>query len=198
MAANRGHLRRRRCRLAVHKCSRKRIGVLGEMMERHVRHDTEEDVEVLAALAARANATYQKWADAGWRPPGLEHERSRWRERFDDPVAWNAVALCSGECLGCVSFTDARAQEGHGRRIRSLAHLSRMFVDPENWGHGIASLLLNRAVDEMRNRGYQQAQLFTPDKNVRSRRFYERHAWRPGEEIRRWRGLVLIRYSLDL
>ena len=73
-----------------------------------------------------------------------------------------------------------------------------MFVDPEYWGRGIGSLLLDRAVEEMRNRSYRQAQLFTASKNLRSRRFYERNAWLSGEETRRWHGLVLIRYSLDL
>ena len=159
-------------------------------MEFRVRYATENDLEVLAALVVRANATYREWAGASWRPPGIEHERLRWRERFDDSAAWNAVAVASGQCLGCVSFTDARTQEGQGQRITGPAHLSRMFVDPEQWGRGIGSLLLRAAVDEMRQRRYRQAQLFTPDENHRSRRFYEGHGWRPGEETRRWHGLV--------
>ena len=167
-------------------------------MEVRVRHATEEDFEALAALVVRANATYREWADAGWTPPGIEHERLRWREQFDDTAAWIAVAVEGGELLGCVSFTDARTQDGRGRPIPRLAHLSRMFVDPANWGRGIGSLLLDRALVEMRDRGYRQAQLFTPERNSRSRRFYERHAWQPGEETRGWHGLVLTRYSLEL
>jgi ribosomal protein S18 acetylase RimI-like enzyme len=73
-----------------------------------------------------------------------------------------------------------------------------MFVDPEHWRRGIGRLLLDRAVEEMRKRGYRKAELFTPTRNIRSRRFYERHACCSGEETRRWRGLVLILYSLDL
>ena len=138
-------------------------------MEVRVRHATEEDFEALAALVVRANATYREWADAGWTLPGIAHERLRWREQFDDTAAWMAVAVEGGELLGCVSFTDARRQDGRGRPIPRLAHLSRMFVDPANWGRGIGSL-----------------------------RFYERHAWHPGEETRGWHGLVLTRYSLEL
>jgi ribosomal protein S18 acetylase RimI-like enzyme len=57
---------------------------------------------------------------------------------------------------------------------------------------------LNHAVENMRRRGYERAQLFTPAGNVRSRRFYERNAWRLGEETRHWQGLVLVQYGLDL
>ena len=167
-------------------------------MEVHVRQATEADLEVLAALVARGNATYREWAGASWRAPRIDHERLRWRQQFDDPAAWNPVAVASGDCLGCVSFTDARAEEGRGKAIPGVAHLSRMFVDPQNWGCGIRSLLLLRAVQEMRERGFRQAQLFTPEKNIRSRRFYERHGWCAGDEIRRWQGLPLIRYCLDL
>ncbi len=167
-------------------------------MDVRCRQATEDDVEALAVLVARANASYRDWADADWKPPGIEHDRLRWRERFDDAAAWNAVAVASSRLLGCVSLTDAREEDGDGPSIPGLAHLSRMFVDPEHWRRGIGSLLLDRAVEEMRKRGYRKAQLFTPKRNIRSRRFYERHAWRPGEETRRWQGLVLIRYSLDL
>lgn len=167
-------------------------------MELRIRLAKPEDLDALAALVGRANVTYREWTGTGWRPPAIAHERLRWRERFDDVAAWNAVAVSRGDLLGCVSFTDARALEGLGRAIPGVAHLSRMFVDPEHWGRGIGSRLLNHAVENMRRRGYERAQLFTPAGNVRSRRFYERHAWRLGEETRHWQGLVLVQYGLDL
>ena len=167
-------------------------------MELSVRRATEDDLDSLAALVVRANATYREWAGDSWAPPGIDHERGRWRERFHDPAAWNAVAVSNGERCGCVSFTDAREGKGAGEAIPELAHLSRLFVDPGSWGQGIGSLLLTRAVEEMHTRGYSRAQLYTAAGNERSRRFYERHGWVAGEETRQWQGLVLIRYSLPL
>jgi GNAT superfamily N-acetyltransferase len=109
-------------------------------MELRVRLASEDDLDVLTSLVARANATYRQWASPDWEPPGIAHERLLWGERLGDAAAWNAVAV-SSSVLGCVSFTDARLEEGRGRRIPGLAHLSRMFVDPEHWGRGIGSLL---------------------------------------------------------
>jgi GNAT superfamily N-acetyltransferase len=167
-------------------------------MEARVRLASMDDLDALASLVVRANGTYREWAGPGWDPPTLAHERSRWRERFEDAAAWNAVGESTDKLLGCVSFTDARVRQGRGKRIPDLAHLSRMFVFPEHWGHGIGGLLLNRAVEEMRPRGYKQAQLFTPSANLRSRRFYERQGWHLGEETRRWQGLLLVQYRLSL
>ena len=163
-----------------------------------VRLASADDLDALSSLVARANASYHEWAGPRWEPPGPAHERSRWGERFDDPVAWNLVAVSNSVLLGCTSLTDARTEEGRGREIPGLGHLSRMFVDPEHWGRGIGSALLSRAVDEMRLRRYESAQLFTPTGNARARQFYEQRGWRLDEETRDWQGLLLVRYTLDL
>jgi GNAT superfamily N-acetyltransferase len=157
-----------------------------------------DDLDALAALVVKANATYREWAGSRWNPPGLVHERSRWQARLKDGAAWNAVAEAGDEIVGCVSFTDARTEEGRGDDIPGLAHLSRMFVLPERWGHGIGGRLLTRGVDEMRRRGYEEAQLFTPVENARARGFYEHHGWRVGSATRPWQGLMLIQYHLSL
>jgi GNAT superfamily N-acetyltransferase len=97
-----------------------------------------------------------------------------------------------------VSFTQAHVAEDVKKSIPGVAHLSRMFVEPEYWGRGIGSLLLGRAVEEMRSRGYERAQLFTAAGNIRSRCFYERHRWRLEEETRPWQGLLLVRFTREL
>jgi RimJ/RimL family protein N-acetyltransferase len=164
-----------------------------------VRPISAADLDALSELVTRANARYREWASPEWRPPGIDHERERWRERLEDSAAWSVLAASvGGRPLGCVSFTDARASGAGDIPIAGLAHLSRMFVDPPYWGRGLGTLLLERAVAEMRNRGYRRAQLYTAVGNARSRRFYERHGWDHGDETRRWHGLILIRYTLDL
>ncbi len=90
--------------------------------------------------------------------------------------------------VGCVSFTDARTASGEGRKIAGLAHLSRMFVDPIHWRARVGTALLTEATDEMRQRDYDQAQLFTAIFNAGSRAFYEHHGWRLGTETRSGKG----------
>jgi len=121
-----------------------------------------------------------------------------WQARLEDAAAWNAVAEGRSELPGCVSFTDARTEAGEGRTVAGLAHLSRMFVDPIHWRAGVGTALLTAATEEMRRRRYEQAQLFTAILNTGSRAFYERRGWRLGNETQEWRGLRLIRYTLDL
>lgn len=142
-------------------------------------------------------ATWEEWAGPGWEAPEASDERRRWRDRIDDPRAWNVVAAGGDELLGCVSFTDARDDDG--RVTPARAHLTRLFVAPEHWGRGIGGELMRHAVEEMRGRGYSRAQLFTPAANAPARGFYERHGWRLSDaRARRWRGLPLARYALDL
>jgi len=167
-------------------------------MVTHIRTASPEDLESLASLVARANATYADWAGNGWEPPRAATERLSWQVRLEDAAAWNAVAEGRSELIGCVSFTDARSAAGEGKKVVGLAHLSRMFVDPIHWRAGVGTALLAAATEEMRRRCYAQAQLFTAILNAGSRAFYERHGWRRGDETREWKGLRLIRFTLDL
>jgi RimJ/RimL family protein N-acetyltransferase len=167
-------------------------------MSFRVRPASTDDLDALAALVTRANLTYRAWTGASWTPPGSTDERLHWAARLEDTFAWSAVAGSGGELLGCVSFTDVRANAGARTTIAGLAHLSRMFVDPAHWRAGVGTALLAAATKEMRRRRYERAQLFTAILNAGSRAFYERHGWRLGEETREWHGLRLIRYTHDL
>jgi GNAT superfamily N-acetyltransferase len=61
--------------------------------------------------------------------------------------------------------------------IPGMAHLAQLFVLPDWWGTGVAAMLHDAAVDEMRARAYARARLFTPALHARARRFYERRGW---------------------
>ncbi|MDP8969750.1 MAG: GNAT family N-acetyltransferase [Actinomycetota bacterium] len=53
-----------------------------------------------------------------------------------------------------------------------------IYVEPEVWGSGLGSALLDAAVDEL-STCYRTATLGVLRSNVRTRRFYEHHGWRP-------------------
>jgi GNAT superfamily N-acetyltransferase len=50
-------------------------------------------------------------------------------------------------------------------------------VLPDWWGRGVAPLLHDAAIAEMRVQGYRSARLFTPSAHDRAKRFYERRGW---------------------
>jgi hypothetical protein len=112
-------------------------------MEPQVRLSAPPDLDALAALVARANATYVEWAGRGWKPPGVAHERLHWSERLNDAAAWNAVAESDGDLLGCVNFTHAHGVDNDQTTIPGVAHLSRMFVDPNTGAAGSAAFFLD-------------------------------------------------------
>lgn len=132
-----------------------------------------EDAERLASLSRAAKLSYREWAQPGWEPPSLAAERSRWERRLADPAGWTLIASDARTELGTVHFTNARAERGEGAAIAGRAHLSGLFVLPTKWGQRIGGALLAAALEEMRNRGYREAQLFTAAANRRSRTFYE-------------------------
>ena len=158
-----------------------------------------EDADRLASLSRAAKLSYRAWAQPGWKPPSLAAERARWARRFADPAGWTLVASDSNTALGAVHFTDARSERGEGEAIAARAHLSGLFVLPPRWGEGVGGALLGAAVDEMRNRRYREAQLFTAVANRRSRIFYEGHGWQiDATNTHRHDDLWLARYELRL
>jgi GNAT superfamily N-acetyltransferase len=55
--------------------------------------------------------------------------------------------------------------------------LDALYVRPEAWGTGVAAVLYERAVAELRSRGVGTAELWVLENNLRARRFYERRGW---------------------
>jgi GNAT superfamily N-acetyltransferase len=158
-----------------------------------------EDAQRLASLSRAAKLSYREWAHPGWEPPSLAAERARWERRLVDPAGWTLIAFESNAALGTVHFTDARAEGGEGKAIAGRAHLSGLFVLPARWGEGIGSVLLEKAMAEMRSRGYRKVQLFTALANQRSRIFYKRRGWRAtAANTHKHDGLWLASYERSL
>ena len=68
-----------------------------------------------------------------------------------------------------------------------------LFVDESHWGTGLARELHGRAMEAL---GDRSARLFTPEAQVRARRFYEREGWRlVGRDERTDFGMPLVSYA---
>jgi GNAT superfamily N-acetyltransferase len=175
------------------------------MDEPNTRAATADDADAMNALFAAGVETYREFAPDGWRPPVPDSEETR--RTLADPATWAMVAVVEDEPVAHVSFLPARTRAAADSPrdwrerplIPGMAHLWQLFVGREWWGTGVAGILHDEAIAEMRTRGYELGRLFTPAAHPRARRFYERRGWvavdeRYNEDL----GLELVEYRLDL
>lgn len=167
------------------------------------RRATLDDLDTLIANVQAGLDSYGSFAPARWRAPRVAAERGRFEELLADPSSWALLAEVEGAPAGHVAFFPGRRRDTdepyHSWRVRQivpgLAHLWHLFVLPQWWGKGVAPLLHDAAIAEMRARGYTSARLFTPSGQTRARRFYERHGWAAsGEEWNSGLALALTEY----
>ena len=172
------------------------------------RRATVDDVDTVLGHVQAGFDSYTQFAPPGWQPPVAEIDRPRTRQFLGDRQTWALLALVDGVSVGHIAFLPAREWGTPPRRsgdplsrplIRGLAHLWQLFVLPEWWGGGVAPLLHERAIAEMRNRRFLEARLFTPSLHARARRFYERQGWSSrGEHWNEGLELMLCEYRLRL
>jgi len=102
-----------------------------------------------------------------------------------------------GELLGftaCGESRDPDATSGDGE-VRTF------FVAPGRWRQGVGRALMEAALDDLRERGYTEATVWSFDANARANAFYEAHGFaRDGtersEEV--WANIVEVRYRRPL
>jgi len=61
----------------------------------------------------------------------------------------------------------------------STAEVFAIYLAQQVAGKGVGRTLFARAIDELRNQGYDQAVLWVLEGNTRARRFYEAAGWTP-------------------
>jgi ribosomal protein S18 acetylase RimI-like enzyme len=135
---------------------------MGDMLM-HLRPARPDEALALARLAGRCDVV-------SGLPDQVEEDAAKLAERIADEDHWVAVAMVDGAVAGFACVRPGGAP--------TLGHLSNLFVEPELWGRGVGAWLLARAVDEMRARGWAEAELSVAVDNERARGFYERAGWR--------------------
>jgi ribosomal protein S18 acetylase RimI-like enzyme len=61
-------------------------------------------------------------------------------------------------------------------------HLSRLYVDPADWGRGVGRLLYDTAITHLHTSGFRTATLSVLEGNLRARAWYERLGWQATTE----------------
>ena len=164
-----------------------------------LRPATDADVQALACAVVDGVEVYRSFAPPEWSAPSLAHEVEALRALLADNDALCLVAEADGVLAGQVTILPA-ARAPHPVAGSALAHLRNLFVGRDFWGTGLARTLNAAAADAARERGYTEMRLFTPARQDRARRFYEREGWAqvgasfhdPGPDL----AMVEYRYAL--
>ena len=99
-----------------------------------------------------------------------------WREEFDDPRYAFRLAEADGDLVGFVKLGPPSVPvESRADRIE----LRQIYIDKAWLGQGIATVLMNWAINEARKRGAQELYLTVYVDNHRARRVYERYGFVP-------------------
>ncbi len=125
-----------------------------------------DDAEALADLLLRTELhAYAEIFPSEAPKPTHAELLADWNDRLIRSNVF--VATEAGEVVGVVA---AGTFEGAGQ-------LSRLYVTPERWGHGIGRALHDRCLADLELSGHGRATLWVLELNVRARSWYEGFGW---------------------
>ena len=110
----------------------------------------------------------------------VDERAIRWRDILQKAESQTFVARQGASIVGFVSFGKCR-DEG---APEEQGEIWALYAQPEVWGQGVGRTLLERAMQELRFRGYVGTSLWVLSRNERAVRFYEAFGFKriPGSE----------------
>lgn len=153
------------------------------------------DLSALVALSLAAARSDRGWAGGEWTPPDPVMARQLWWDRLRDPGAWVGVALSGLTRVGAAAAWPAPTLHG---RTPKLAYLSGPVVDPEWWGEGVGTALVEVALNALAARRFARAEIAIPAGNRRGRSFLEQRGWERAEPPRRRSPMAIVLYARDI
>jgi L-amino acid N-acyltransferase YncA len=126
----------------------------------------------------------------------VDEREARWREHnLVDRAIVTTVAERDAHIVGFAGVGSSRNRDADGE-------LYAIYVLPEEWGRGIGDALMADALERLRAQRLWNAILWVLEDNPRTRRFYERHGWRPDGATKHETYLdtdvPLVRYRISL
>jgi GNAT superfamily N-acetyltransferase len=103
----------------------------------------------------------------------------------------------SGELLGFTASGESRDPDASG----TVGEIRTFFVAPGRWRRGVGRALMAAALEDLLERGYAEATVWSFAGNVRANAFYEAHGFaRDGTEgfEEMWANIAVVRYRRPL
>jgi GNAT superfamily N-acetyltransferase len=152
------------------------------------------------AMVREELARYSEWAPHWKLGPAPPEMIERLESAFADPErTWVLLAEKDGELIGVASLALTTGINPNPPPPGTV-NLWQCFVRQDWQGRGVAGPLMDRALEEARERGFTRMVLWSAAGAAQARRFYEREGWTltGEEEPEASIGLPLVQYALDL
>lgn len=169
-----------------------------------IRPATTADAQAIAELHVRAwQWAYKDLLSADYLA-GLSLTLDRRVERFETTIAQMPAHTRTWliEQAGSLAGFALTAPSRDSDASPATAEVQAIYLAPEAIGKGIGRTLFAHAVEDLRQRGYQEAILWVLANNQRARTFYEAAGWTPDGAHRTEErpGILLdeVRYHLTL
>ncbi|WP_327716332.1 GNAT family N-acetyltransferase [Streptomyces sp. NBC_00490] len=134
---------------------------------RVIRTAVPAEAEVVAALHARARATYY--------PDGVPDDGTDWLAAWQGAIARpDGHVLCLVDDGRVVALASFRTSEG---APAETVELFQFHVDPDRWRSGLGTALHAACVEQWRADGKRTAALAVHVDNARAQAFYARQGW---------------------
>ncbi|MGH3740260.1 MAG: GNAT family N-acetyltransferase [Micromonosporaceae bacterium] len=161
------------------------------MPEFLVRPQRQDDIDALAEVHVRSwQAGYQGLMpadflaaqDPAWR---ARQRRESWgRPDFAHVRGLVAEEVATGSVVGFANFGPGRAGDKRGWSAGDLAtdsegELYALYVHPDHWGRGAGGLLLDAALDGLRDAGLTPIRIWVLDGNTRALSAYRTRGFAP-------------------
>jgi len=104
---------------------------------------------------------------------GVTSPADEWERLISDPDLIVLVAERRGEPAALALLCRSTDDDSDPARV---ALLDRLYTEPASWRRGLGRALLDAAIDELRERSFQEVTLWTAEWNT-SRGFYETLGW---------------------
>jgi GNAT superfamily N-acetyltransferase len=144
---------------------------------RTVRPANLTDADALGSVEVRAwQAVHRGRLDDAWLDALDPAERAEvWREELRDPAGDREihVVVDAGALVGFAVTGPSRDRDSSP----AVGEIQGLFLTPEAWGRGLATLLLAEVVERLEARGFSELTTWVPVDNERARLFYADRGW---------------------
>lgn len=101
----------------------------------------------------------------------LEKRTAKWKQILTNPTGRVFVAVNGQKILGFCGSGKSRDENA----IETTGEIYSIYIDPNETTKGLGTMLFERALESLREKGFSLVTLWVLEANAVGRRFYEKH-----------------------